>query len=430
MRGRARRANLLSYGLRSPAHPPRTAPSRGAVSRSGSRLATRTSRGAAERDARPGSARRPRRSGPGVRAPGLRSSSATSGSSSARSERRRRRSTSAASSAGGAPRKPATSRPALPERTSSCASTSVSGASRNCASPMSSASTPPGPNATSGPNTGSCTAPARSSAPPRTNGCTSTGPPSCSAAARTASSSPRSRITPPCSVLCAPATAVLRTTGKPISRAASTAASGVGTTLSATSGTPYASSRRRVCAASSQASSPSASASCSTASAASRSRSSSGSVPAGRRSHSPRSTARPSAFAAASGYANDGTFSALCRPAGGALCAEERAEHRLAVRGRGGAADRGADLLLVRSDGRDVEDDHRVEGRVGEDGREHVLEALRVRAAEHVDRVREAALARHECRRARPSSPRSATAARARRPRTRRRRGSQARRRS
>ena len=41
------------------------------------------------------------------------------------------RSASAAASAGGAPRKPATSRPALPPATSSSASTSVSGAMRN-----------------------------------------------------------------------------------------------------------------------------------------------------------------------------------------------------------------------------------------------------------------------------------------------------------
>ena len=67
---------------------------------------------------------------------------------------------------GGAPRKPRTSRPALPPWTSSSASTSVSGAIRKPASPISSASTPPGPNATSGPKTGSWTTPASSSTPP------------------------------------------------------------------------------------------------------------------------------------------------------------------------------------------------------------------------------------------------------------------------
>ena len=46
-------------------------------------------------------------------------------------------------------------RPPFPVVTSSSASTSVSGAIRNAASPISSAKTPPGPNATSGPKTGS-----------------------------------------------------------------------------------------------------------------------------------------------------------------------------------------------------------------------------------------------------------------------------------
>ena len=49
---------------------------------------------------------------------------------------------------------------------SSSASTSVSGAIRKPASPISSARTPPGPNATSGPKVGSWTIPARSSTPP------------------------------------------------------------------------------------------------------------------------------------------------------------------------------------------------------------------------------------------------------------------------
>ena len=49
--------------------------------------------------------------------------------------------------------------PPCPTPTSSSASTSVSGESRKCASPISSANTPPGPNATSGPKTGSCATP-------------------------------------------------------------------------------------------------------------------------------------------------------------------------------------------------------------------------------------------------------------------------------
>ena len=115
----------------------------------------------------------------------------------------------------GAPRKPATRRPALPAETSSSASTSVSGAIRNAASPISSARTPPGPNATSGPNSGSCTSPASSSTPPRSIGCTITGQPMRAAAAVTAASSRRSSATPPLSVLCEPAAALLTTTGKP-----------------------------------------------------------------------------------------------------------------------------------------------------------------------------------------------------------------------
>ena len=59
--------------------------------------------------------------------------------------------------------------------TSSSASASVRGAIRNSASPISSASTPPGPKATSGPNTGSWTTPARSSALPLSIGWTSDG---------------------------------------------------------------------------------------------------------------------------------------------------------------------------------------------------------------------------------------------------------------
>ena len=54
----------------------------------------------------------------------------------------------------------------MPPVTSSSASTSVSGAIRKVASPISSAKTPPGPNATSGPKTGSWTTPASSSVPP------------------------------------------------------------------------------------------------------------------------------------------------------------------------------------------------------------------------------------------------------------------------
>ena len=97
---------------------------------------------------------------------------------------------------------------------------SDSGASRKPASPISSASTPPGPKATSGPNIGSCVTPASSSAPALTIGWTTTGPPIRVAAACTASSSARPSTTPPVSDLCTPAAAVLTATGKPSSRAA------------------------------------------------------------------------------------------------------------------------------------------------------------------------------------------------------------------
>src|SRR6266516_2556187 len=92
---------------------------------------------------------------------GLRSSSATSGRSSASRESLWSTSARAPESRAARPRKPRTSWPALPPRTSSSASTSVRGAIRRPASPISSARTPPGPKATSGPNTGSWTTPAR-----------------------------------------------------------------------------------------------------------------------------------------------------------------------------------------------------------------------------------------------------------------------------
>ena len=150
----------------------------------------RVDRDAARRQARaPGSGR-------ARRSPGRRRRAARAAARGRRARRRRRRARRGSR---------ATSRPALPPVTSSSASASVSGASRNCASPISSAKTPPGPNATSGPNIGSCTTPASSSAPPRTIGWTSTGSPMRSTAARTSSSSARSSATPPVSDLCAPA---------------------------------------------------------------------------------------------------------------------------------------------------------------------------------------------------------------------------------
>ena len=57
------------------------------------------------------------------------------------------------------------------------------------ASPINSASTPPGPKPTSGPKTGSWTSPASSSVPPLSIGCTITPPPILAAAERMPSSS-------------------------------------------------------------------------------------------------------------------------------------------------------------------------------------------------------------------------------------------------
>ena len=127
-----------------------------------------------------------------------------------------------------------------PPSTSSSASTSVSGAIRNAASPISSANTPPGPNATSGPKTGSWTTPASSSAPPCEHRLDER-----RAAPIRSTACPHRRLvgeverdalrSPSCA---RPATAVLTTHGKPSSRAAATASSADSATRSGTSGTP------------------------------------------------------------------------------------------------------------------------------------------------------------------------------------------------
>src|SRR6266511_885550 len=158
------------------------------------------------RSGRNGGATRMRASTATQRSPlariGLRSSSAISGRSSTKRASRCSSSVKAALLTAGRPRKPRTSSPALP---------SVSGAIRKPVPPINSAITPPGPKATSGPNTGSCTAPARNSTAPVTICCTSSGGPMRSPASRTASSRSRPSATPPSSVLCAPARAVLTT---------------------------------------------------------------------------------------------------------------------------------------------------------------------------------------------------------------------------
>ena len=124
---------------------------------------------------------------------------------------------------GGAPRKPRTSRPAFRRRDELVGVGVRQRRDPEAASPISSASTPPGPNATSGPKTGSCTIPASSSAPPCEHRLDDHRGADPLAAGRTASASARSRATPPTSVLCMPGAADLTTAGKPSSRAAAPA---------------------------------------------------------------------------------------------------------------------------------------------------------------------------------------------------------------
>ncbi len=80
----------------------------------------------------------------------------------------------------------------------------------------------------------------------------------------------------------------------------------------------------------------------------------------------------------------------------GALRADEDAEDGLVGDGCSRPADRRSDLLLVRADGRDEEDDRGVERGIPEDGRKRGGEALGRCAAEQVDRVRGASLGRHD----------------------------------
>ena len=99
--------------------------------------------------------------------------------------------------------------------------------------------------------------------------------------------------------------------------------------------------------------------------------SSSGTVPAGRRSHSARWAARPSARAADSGYGKTATAGVGAAERGrGAVGADHDGEHgllRLAL--RDGAADRLRDLVGAGDDGRHEEHDQRVDARVGEQRR-------------------------------------------------------------
>ena len=115
---------------------------------------------------------------------------------------------------------------------------SVSGAIRNAASPISSAKTPPGPNATSGPNTGSCTTPGeqlRTALDHRLHEHRAADP---LGRRRTAASSAQVERDSAELGLVGAGTALLTTTGKPSSAAAAAASSGVAATRSGTSGMP------------------------------------------------------------------------------------------------------------------------------------------------------------------------------------------------
>ena len=132
-------------------------------------------------------------------------------------------------------------------------------------------------------------------------------------------------------------------------------------------------------------------------------------VPAGRRSHSARSAASPSARAADSGYGKRRrrTRSSVGRRA---LGAHHDREHRLVGCARlDGAADRGGDLVGARDDRRHEEHDQRVEARVGEQQRERRLVGRAGRRAEQVDRVRDARLAGKDRGAARRASPASSS---------------------
>ena len=139
--------------------------------------------------------------------------------------------------------------------------------------------------------------------------------------------------------------------------------------------------------------------------------SSSGTPPAGRRSHS----ARCDRCARARGRPTPG-YSNAATPRGsdaGELRASPRRRRTRRARACRScralstrADDRLGDLLRPGDDRRHEEHDHGVDARVGEHVREHRLVGRAGRRAEHVDRVREARLARQERRPARRASPR------------------------
>ena len=161
--------------------------------------------------------------------------------------------------------------------------------------------------------------------------------------------------------------------------------------------------------------------------------SSSTTSPTGRRSHSARSAAWPSARAADSGKSNVAIGGSASTSEAGTPPAEMNAARTGLSRcgcGADRADDRLGDLLGARDHRRNEEDDHRVDPGIGEHVGDRLLVGRADRGAEHVDRVREARLARQHGRELLAASPRRAAGARARRRRRRRRRGSPARPRS
>ena len=119
-----------------------------------------------------------------------------------------------------------------------------------------------------------------------------------------------------------------------------------------------------------------------------------GTTPAGLRSHSARSAARPRARAADSGYVKSAAGAGVVRRAEGTPSAERiAASTGLSVEpARERPRDPRCHVLRARLRRRHEEHDHRVDRRILEDDREHRLVAGGGRRAEHVDGVGEARL--------------------------------------
>ena len=271
----------------------------------------------------------------------------------------------------------------------------MSGASRNCASPISSARTPPGPNATSGPKTGSCTTPASSSAPPRTNGCTKERRPD--ALGRFEDGSLAGEVESDAALL-----GLVRSGS---GRLEHDREAELVRRLDRRRGRLRDALRHERHAVRLEQATRLVGVEPATARRQGLVHNAPGLVAVALElGHRARRLAEPLAaldrkrerLRGRLGIGEGRYRGRALQRDGSPFGAEERAEDGL-VDGRGGrAADRRADGLLVGADGRDEEDDGGVERRIGEQRRQRPLEALRVGAAEQVDRVRGAALGRHE----------------------------------